>query len=216
MKPKATKAFFLLAVLLVAAQAFAGTIVSYTQVVNKATPGIGGVPAVTLASSPDPSTFNQSVTFTATVPAQATGTVTFLDGSTSIGTGTVSSGTATLSISTLTAGTHSVSISYSGDSNYSSGTSSAISQVVNKATLSATVSGVPNPSTYLQTVTISFQSTAVAGVMPTGTVQFADGSTPIGTPISIDATGKATITVTTLAAGSHTINATYSGDGNFQ
>jgi hypothetical protein len=111
MKLKATKAFLLLAVLLVAAHAFAGTIVSYTQVVNKATPGIGGVPAVTLASSPDPSTFNQSVTFTATVPAQATGTVTFLDGSTSIGTGTVSSGTATLSISTLSGGIHTVTAS---------------------------------------------------------------------------------------------------------
>jgi len=181
-----------------------------SQVVSKATG------AISVTSAINPSTFGQMIVFTAHVPSDASGTVTFLDGSTSIGTGTVSSGTATLSISTLTAGTHSVSISYSGDSNYSSGTSSAISQVVNKATLSATVSGVPNPSTYLQTVTISFQATAVAGVMPTGTVQFADGSTPIGTPISIDATGKATITVTTLAAGSHTINATYSGDGNFQ
>ena len=181
-----------------------------SQVVSKATG------AISVTSATNPSTFGQTIVFTAHVPSDASGSVTFLDGSTSIGTGTVSSGTATLSISTLTAGTHSVSISYSGDSNYSSGTSSAISQVVNKATLSATVSGVPNPSTYLQTVTISFQSTAVAGVMPTGTVQFADGSTPIGTPISIDATGKATITVTTLAAGSHTINATYSGDGNFQ
>ncbi len=62
-----------------------------TQTVTKASP------TETLASSVNPSLFNQSVTFTATLPANATGTVTFTNGSTVLGTATLSNGVATLS-----------------------------------------------------------------------------------------------------------------------
>src|SRR5205823_1159861 len=50
----------------------------------------------TLASSSNPSVFGQSVTFTATVsPGTATGTVTFMDGASTLGTGTLASGQTT-------------------------------------------------------------------------------------------------------------------------
>ncbi len=61
------------------------------------------------------------MTFTATVSANSpgsgtpTGTVTFMDGSTSLGTGTLSGGVATFSISTLPVGSHSITGVYSGD-----------------------------------------------------------------------------------------------------
>ena len=49
---------------------------------------------------------------------------------------------------------------------------------------------------------------------PTGTVTFLDGSTPIGTaPVRTD--GRAILTITTLAAGDHTITASYGGDTRF-
>src|SRR5438477_9050045 len=58
----------------------------------------------TLASSVNPSTFGQSTTLTATVaklngPTTPTGTVTFLDGATTLGTATLNNGTATLPVS---------------------------------------------------------------------------------------------------------------------
>ena len=59
------------------------TSASITQVVDQATP------PVTLMSSPNPSTYGQSVALTATLPSQATGTVTFDDGDTTIGTATL-------------------------------------------------------------------------------------------------------------------------------
>ena len=85
-----------------------------------------------LTSSVNPSAFGQSVTFTATVTANApgsgspTGTVTFYDGpvnsSDQIGTGTLSlsSGvmTATLSTSSLPVGTDTITAAYGGDGNF--------------------------------------------------------------------------------------------------
>ena len=52
--------------------------------------------------------------------------------------------------------------------------------------------------------------------MPTGTVTFLDGSTVLGTG-TLNETGTATYTTTafTLAAGSHSITAIYSGDNNY-
>ena len=54
-------------------------------------------------------------------------------------------------------------------------------------------------------------------MIPTGTVQFFDGATSLGTA-SVDGTGKATITLvgsTSLGAGSNSLTAQYSGDSQF-
>jgi hypothetical protein len=73
-----------------------------------------------LGASPNPSIFGQAVTFTATVnPAAATGTVTFMDGATTLGTGTVTNGIAAFTTSSsLLPGTHAIAANYGGDGNY--------------------------------------------------------------------------------------------------
>ena len=74
-----------------------------------------------------PLTYNQAVTFTATItPAHGgtpTGTVTFEKGGTSIGTGTLSGGKATFTTSALLATTHTITAVYAGDGNYNGSTS---------------------------------------------------------------------------------------------
>jgi hypothetical protein len=82
--------------------------------------------------SHNPSTFGQSVTFTARVlPAPDGGTVTFYDGSIPLGSDHVrDSGQATFSTSSLLIGTHYITAKYSGDPNFSSSTSSTLTQIV--------------------------------------------------------------------------------------
>lgn len=84
---------------------------------------------------PNPSTFGQAVTMTATVKssgsATPTGKVTFTDGTTWIGTGILSGGVATITRSNLAVGTHPITATYSGDSNSASGKSAVVNQVVN-------------------------------------------------------------------------------------
>ena len=60
--------------------------VNGTLTVTKATLGQNGLANITLTSSPNPSNYGQSVTFTATVPSGVTGTVSFMDGATLLGT----------------------------------------------------------------------------------------------------------------------------------
>ncbi len=174
-----------------------------TQVVSKATP------AVTLVSSANPSTVSQSVTFTATVPTTASGTITFLDGSTALGTATVNNGVATITTSTLTAGSHIVTASYSGDANSSSATSAPLTQTVNKET-----PVLPAPTVSSTNTTVGSPETISETVPPgvTGPVTFYEGSTPIGTAPIVN--GVATITVTTLPVGTDPITASTPGDAN--
>jgi hypothetical protein len=78
---------------------------------------------LTLTSSPNPSVYGQTVTFTATVTGRSpSGTVTFSQGGTQIGTApltniTATSATATFAISTLPLGANPVTASYGGDAN---------------------------------------------------------------------------------------------------
>jgi hypothetical protein len=161
------------------------TFVNGTLAVSKDTPGQGGVANITLTSSPNPSALGQSVTFTATVPAGATGTVQFMDGSTLLGTGTVSSTTATFTTSSLAAGTHPVTAVYSGDTNFNSATSAVDNQVVNSNldfTLTLTSSGT-------QTVIPGDVANYTVQVAPTnvvypGTVAFTATGLPAGATIS--------------------------------
>jgi hypothetical protein len=91
-------------------------------------------PTNALGSSATEVLARTSVTFTATVSSPAStpsGSVHFFDGATSLGSAvTLAGGVATLTTSSLTVGNHSITAAYSGDSNFSAVTSSAVAETV--------------------------------------------------------------------------------------
>ena len=96
---------------------------------------IVGNTTVTLASSQNPSTFGQAVTFTATVTSSGggtpTGMVTFKDGASTLGTGALNgAGVATFTTSTLALGSHPITAVYGGDGSFASSTSATLIQSV--------------------------------------------------------------------------------------
>jgi hypothetical protein len=176
-----------------------------------------------IVSSVNPSTVGQAVTFTGTVTpvsagATPTGTITFFDGAATIGTPqTLVNGTAAVMTSTLSQGFHSITITYSGDSNYAPENSSGLPQTVNagsKATTTTSVTSTPNPATSGQSVKFTASVTSTTSGTITGTVQFYDGATVLGSPVTL-AGGSAVYSTTTLSQGSHSITATYSGDSTY-
>ena len=181
----------------------------------------------TLTSSVNPSVFGQSTTLTATVAQTAgtttpTGTVTFKDGAVTLGTVALNgSGVATLSTSALTvAGSpHSLTASYAGVANtFGASSSNTVTQVVNQASTTTTVALTTgtSPSVFGQSLMFTATVAAVApgAGTPTGTVTFKDGASPIGTG-TLNGSGQATLTTTTLAVGPHSITAVYGADTNF-
>jgi len=173
--------------------------------------------ATTVASSANPSSFDQTVTFTAAIQSSAgttaTGSVSFFDGSTSLGSATLSSNSAQLTVFALAVGTHSVTAAYAGNANLSGSTSAAISQVVNGATTTTTVTSNSNPSNFGQSVTLTAAIQPAFGGGATGTATFFDGSTSLGTSTVFD--NAAQLSLSTLSAGAHSITAKYNGDANF-
>jgi hypothetical protein len=175
------------------------------------------VTTVALASNANPSSYGQSVTFTATVSAGSGGTpggtVTFKNGSSTLGTANLNGGTASLATTTLTVGTHSIAAVYGGDGTHAGSTSSALSQVVNKAATTTALTSSQNPSTSGQSVTFTATVTSSTSGTPTGAVIFKAGTKALGSATLSG--GKASISTTALAAGSDTITATYNGSANF-
>src|SRR5437667_170434 len=193
----------------------ASTSAAVTQVVN-------GETATTLTTTPNPSSLGQAVTLTATVAPVApgtgvpTGTVTFRDGDTTIGTATLdATGSASIIISTFTAASHSLTAAYGGGGNFLASTSAAVTQVRTGAP-PTTINTTPNPSRVGQAVTLTATVALVvpATGTPTGSVRFMDGAATIGTA-TLGANGSASIVVSTLATGSHSLTAAYGGAGNF-
>ena len=189
-------------------------------VVSQATPSIALTP-----SPASPATYGQAVTLSAAVTPPSsvtgqipTGSVQFFDGATSLGTVAVNgSGGATLTLSgsaLLAAGSHSITATYSGDSNFTTVTSTTLPFVITKATSVLSATSSLNPSIYGDSVTFAIQVSTSAGVIPTGTVLVKDGQTTLGTA-TLNGTGAGTVTVPLLSAGTHTISFTYSGDSNY-
>jgi hypothetical protein len=182
-----------------------------SQVVSQATT------TTTLASSKNPSSYLQSVTFTATISGKfggtASGTVTFKDGTTALKTVSLSGGAAKFTTTALALGTHSITAVYSGDTNFAASKSTAVSQGVNKAISTTTLKSSLNPSNYPQSVTFTATISGQFGGTATGTVTFKNGTTALKT-VSVSG-GKAVLTTTTLPAGTDSITAVYSGDANF-
>jgi kumamolisin len=191
------------------------------QTVNVATSG------VSVGSSLNPSGYGQAVTFTATINGEygllkhrggkaksndVTGTVAW-SSNTGCGTTSVTSGnpgTATCTTSSLPVGTESITATYSGDANHNGG-SGSVSQQVSENASTTTVSSTLNPSVYGQAV--SFTANVTAGA--TGTVQFNIDGSAFGSPVTLVSGTASSGSISTLAVGSHTVTAVYSGDSNY-
>jgi len=179
-----------------------------------------GTAIVSLTAAPNPSISGQTVIFTAAITGsggvQPTGSVTVKDGATVLGAATLTAGTGTVATAALASGSHSITAIYSGDGNFPGSVSAALSQTVNQSS-AATASTVAltsasNPGTFGHFVTFTATVTGAGGI-PTGTVAFKDGTKPLGTRTLTS--GIAGIAVPSLAAGSHSIVASYGGDNNF-
>ena len=186
-----------------------------------------------LSASPTSITAGQSVTLTATVTGPSgntttpTGTVTFKDGTTTLGTGTLAAGVATYATTSLPTGSDSLTAVYSGDTNFSASTSSAVIVTVTTApvpSFALTSSGnisitagatTGNTSTITATPSNGFTGAvnltcAVAG--PTGATSPATCSF---TSNSVTITGASAVTDTltvattsTTTAGAYTVTVT--------
>ena len=198
-----------------------------TQVVNQADTTTG------LASSANPSVAGQQVTYTATVSVTApgagtpTGTVTFKDGAATItceaGSAAFNGTTATCkaTYATTTGSPHSITAVYNGDSNYTTSTSSALTQTINKAATTTALASSANPSVAGQqvTYTATVSVTAPGAGTPTGTVTFKDGAATItceaGSAAFNGTTATCKATYATTTGSPHSITAVYNGDSNY-
>jgi autotransporter-associated beta strand protein len=167
-----------------------------------------------LTSGSNPSTYGNSVTFSATIsPAPTNGeSVAFKDGATTLGTGTISAGVAAFSISTLAFGSHSITAVYAGDVTNTASTSAALAFNVNQAVVTV-ASGLTANKTYdgTTTATIISNNVSLSGVVAgdAGNVHLStNGYTASFTTASVG-TGKAVtvsgLTLTGSAAGNYTL-----------
>jgi len=175
-----------------------------------------GRPTTVLTSSANLSAYGTSVTFTATLSLNVPNgeTVAFYDGPASkklIGTGTTFGGVATLTTSGLLGGNHSIWANYVGDGNFAYSWSSALTQTVTPTTTTTNLASSLNPSTYGALITLV--ASLSTGVPNGEIVIFLDGASTIGTARSFN--GTATLRLSTLALGSHSITVNYPGDSNY-
>jgi Bacterial Ig-like domain (group 3)/FG-GAP-like repeat len=199
---------------------------TFTEIVTKASP------TVALTASPSPASVNQSVTFTATVPSPAGGTptvfpsgnVTFTQGANTLCAPVVLSSayppTASCTYSfpaAMAAPGATVTATYSGDSNFNSGTPGVTSEIVNFSSTTTTVTSTPNLSSVNQSVaftaivTPAFSGTAV----PQGTVMFDDATTSTRLcTVTVASNGAAVCNYTFASAGSHSITATFTASNS--
>jgi subtilase family serine protease len=166
-----------------------------------------------LTATPNPASIGQSVTLTATVTgATPTGSVQFIDGTTSLGAPiAMIGGVATLVTGSLAVGGHSMTASYSGDKANQPSTSSTWVQSV--TLIATTVNLTVTPPTIDAGQPVTFTA-AVSGAAPalTGTVQFQEGGTSLGAPVTLMAATASITTNALTTPGNHSITAVYSGD----
>jgi RHS repeat-associated protein len=151
------------------------------------------------------------LTMTATLPSSATGAVTFYDGATSLGTAALSGGRAVLTSSALTAvATHALTAAYGGDSNYASGTSSAVNVSVTPIVKTASTAVMTASPGFVVTGGSVDIDVTLTGAIPAGSVAIVDGTTTIATLTAVD--GKASTTMPLAGTGMHSLTASYAGD----
>ncbi|WP_406694879.1 choice-of-anchor Q domain-containing protein [Singulisphaera sp. Ch08] len=187
---------------------------------------LAGTTVTQLTSSAPSAVIGQTVTYTATVTGAPAGegSVQFIDATTSTLLGTVPLGSdrsAALSftVSTATAG-HTIVATYlptNGAFHPSSGqlTQAVVAATTTVVTSPASTSAFGQSVTFTATVT----NTSTSDGVPTGTVQFFVGSTPLGVGTLLSGNGNAatfTFTTANLPVGTQSIRAVYTPVGGFQ
>ena len=150
-------------------------------------------------------------------PTEPTGNVTFYDGTTSVGVVTLSGTTdlLTLTLPSETAGVHNYTAVYSGDSNYATVSTQVFTVTVSSLSSMTQLAASPTQTSVGSPVTLTATVTSTGGGTPTGSVNFLNGTTSIGTA-TLDSGGVASLTVSTLSPGVDTIVAAYQGNGSYQ
>jgi autotransporter-associated beta strand protein len=112
----------------------------------------------------------------------------------------------------LAPGTYGSSSSGAANADDTHFTGNGILNVLTTPSVSLTVvlQSSVNPAVAGQSVTLTATATSTGGGTPTGTVTFKDGVTVLGTG-TLNGSGVATFTTTTLAVGSHPLTANYNG-----
>jgi hypothetical protein len=174
-----------------------------------------------LASNAPTTVFGQSVTFTATVLANDTGTpsgtVDFVDTTTGIDLGSVplSGGVATLTTAALTAGSHSIVASYGGDPTYLP-SNDGVLQTVNPA---MPIFSLVAPPTIIDGTSNTQITGAIAAgsLIPPSTenVTITVNGVSYVAAINPDGTFAVMVPTASLGTGSYTIGYFYAGDTNF-
>jgi autotransporter-associated beta strand protein len=98
--------------------------------------------------------------------------------------------------------------------NYSGGTGNDVALTAEQPTTSTAITSNNNPSTYNTSVTFTATVSSGSSGTPTGTVTFFDGATSLGNG-TLNGADQATLSISSLSVGSHSITASYGGDSNF-
>jgi hypothetical protein len=166
-------------------------------------------PTFTESAAPASIAYGTADTLSVTgLPANATGTVTFTSGGSTLCVATLPATSCDTS-STLAPATYPVTANYSGDSNYNPESATGASFTVTKAEPSLTESAAPAAIPYGSQDTLS-----VAGLPgdATGTVTFTSGGSPLCTATLPAVSCQ---TSATLTPATYPVTAQYSGDGNY-
>lgn len=131
----------------------------------------------------------------------------------------LTNGVAAITTSNLTAGpnqlgNHWITATYSGDSNYTTGSATLVQKVHASATLTTVTSSVPGPGSNSVRFTATVTSTPPGGGTPTGMVSFWDRGTFLG-QVALATNGMATWTVTSFPTTNHAVGARYHSDTRF-
>jgi autotransporter-associated beta strand protein len=175
----------------------------------------------TLSSSANPSTFGQSVTLSAAVTGQSpTGSVSFLDGTTTLcASVTIDGGIATCSAAALTPGTHSITARYAGDTNNADSTSPVLTQTVNRAATTTTLSTACD-TTFVSGQPFTFSAGVKGGANITGSITFSSAGLTLCSNVPLSGSGASCTTEALTVSGATTqhtydVRATYNGDSHY-
>lgn len=173
--------------------------------------------SVSASTSPNPSTYGQVVTITATItPSGAPGQIRFdVDHSPNpCGWQWIVSGTASCQVSSMSAGTHVVDVVYPGDVDYGSSFSTDITQVVNPASTQIQLTASSTSVPFATPLPVTASVTSAGPTVTEGTVAFAVDGNVVPSCAAVPVT-SASCDLPGMTPGQHSLSATYSGGADF-